>query len=311
MKALTRSDLLDLERYETEREAYRERIVAYKRIRRVAVGDRLTLLFENRETIRFQVQEMLRVERTHSAEGAQRELDVYNELVPAAGYLSGTLMIEITEAPAIRPELDRLIGIDECVALRLGAGSRGMHEIRARFDERQVSAERISAVHYLRFAVDEEARELLADTAVPARLAVDHANYRAATTLSAALRQSLLDDLADATPPLLDVATLPSRDPDRAGANGFAQGAPPGGDRFRIFRPREPAGPGHVVVESTAPLRSWLDADAALWAALRGVLQHLGNDIRARHGACRCAMDSEDAGGRGRWHLFAPSDPLS
>ena len=123
MRPVRREELLDLVAYEKSRDAYLARIIDYKRTRRVPVGDRLTFIFENRETVRFQIQEMLRAERAVKEEKIEDELAVYNELVPGPNELSATLMIEITESRRIRAELDRLIGIDEHVFLEVGERS--------------------------------------------------------------------------------------------------------------------------------------------------------------------------------------------
>ena len=117
MKRLTLEDVVGLDAYDALRGAYRDAIIAHKRERRLAIGENVTLLFEDRETLRFQVQEMLWVERIADPDKIQHELDVYNELMPGEGELSATLFVEITDAERIRPELDRLISIDEHVAL--------------------------------------------------------------------------------------------------------------------------------------------------------------------------------------------------
>jgi hypothetical protein len=111
MRPLQRDEIVDRERYEALRSGYREAVITHKRHRRMAVGDRVTLVFEDRETLRFQVQEMLWVERISEPEKIQHELDVYNELMPADRELSATLFLEITDPGAVRPELDRLVGI--------------------------------------------------------------------------------------------------------------------------------------------------------------------------------------------------------
>ena len=191
MRPVRRDELLDLVAYEKSREAYLARIIEYKRTRRVPVGDRLTFIFENRETVRFQIQEMLRAERTVKEEKIEEELAVYNELVPGANELFATLMIEITESRRIRPELDRLIGIDEHVFLDVGGKS-----VQATFDPKQFEEERISAVQYIRFPLGPELARAFCDPSVPARLRVEHPNYREATPLEGAVRASLAADLA-------------------------------------------------------------------------------------------------------------------
>ena len=208
MDPLTLEDVYDLDRYEAIREPYRQAILAHKRVRRLAVGDRVTVVFEDRETVRWQVLEMARVERIRDRGLLQHELDVYNELLPGEDSLSATLFIEITEVAAIRPELDRLIGIDEHLALILGSGE-GELRIVAGFDDQQLEEDRISAVHYVRFPLRGPARAAFLDRSIPARLRIDHPSYEASADLPAAMRESLLRDLAGGAPPLLGAVTPP------------------------------------------------------------------------------------------------------
>jgi hypothetical protein len=130
------------------------------------------------------------VERIDDPGAVQRELDVYNELMPGEGELSATLFIEIPELSRIKEELDRLVGIDEHVSLVLGDEA-----VPARFDPKQREADRISAVQYIRFALGPEQRARFADPAVPARLRIDHPAYRHEAPLPPAVRASLAADL--------------------------------------------------------------------------------------------------------------------
>lgn len=190
MRPVRREELLDLVAYEKQREPYLAKTIEYKRTRRVPVGGRLTFIFENRETVRFQIQEMLRAERTVKEEKIEDELAVYNELIPGENELSATLMIEITDVREIRPELDRLIGIDEHVFLDVGDRS-----VQATFDPKQFEEERISAVQYVRFPLGPELACRFCDPKVAARLRVEHPSYREATPLDGAVRASLATDL--------------------------------------------------------------------------------------------------------------------
>ena len=112
MNPLKLDDLVDIARYERERPEFRTRIIALKRRRRVQVGELVTLVFENRETVRFQIQEMMRAERIVTDDRMDEELQTYNQLVPAALQLSATLLIEITDREHLREILDRLVGMD-------------------------------------------------------------------------------------------------------------------------------------------------------------------------------------------------------
>src|SRR5436309_9402446 len=115
MNKVTLDEIAGIERYEQVRPEFRRRIIEMKKHRRVSVGDRVTLVFENHDTMLFQIQEMLRAERITDMDRVRDELDVYNALIPDRGALSATLLIEITDAAEIRPALLRLIGIDEAV----------------------------------------------------------------------------------------------------------------------------------------------------------------------------------------------------
>lgn len=190
MKRIQIEDVMDLVAYERIREEFRARIIELKRPRRISVGDRLTFVFENRDTVQFQVQEILRAERLVKEEQIQAELDIYNELIPGAHELSATLMIEIPEMARIREELDRLIGIDEHV--RLDVGGTTVH---ASFDPKQFEEDRISAVQYVRFPLGPELAARFADLAVPVALGVAHPNYRASAVIEGASRESLVLDL--------------------------------------------------------------------------------------------------------------------
>jgi hypothetical protein len=195
VRPLESDEIVPLDRYAALRDAYRERVIAYKRTRRVPLGERATLLFEDRETLRFQVQEMLWVERISDPAKVQAEIDVYNELMPGEGELSATLFLEIVESAEIRPTLERLVGLDRHVQLVLGEGpSETLFQ--ADFDRRQMEAERISAVQYLRFPLGEEGTRGLADSSLRARLRVDHPHYRREGEISPGVRESLVASLA-------------------------------------------------------------------------------------------------------------------
>jgi Protein of unknown function (DUF3501)/HIT domain len=294
MRPLAPDEIVGLEEYEALRDAYRDRVIAYKRGRRLALGDRVTLVFEDRETVRFQVQEMLRVERIESPALVQAELDVYNELIPAQGELSATLLIEITETAHIRPELDRLIGLDEHVALALGEGADA-EAVRARFDPKQLEEERIAAVQYIRFGLDEAQARRFADPAVPAAIEVDHPSYRQRAPLPPGLREQLQRDLVGEPAPLLRAGSRPAA----AERELFRSG------RVRVLRPGRPVAPGHVVVEALEPSASLLDAKPDLLAELLEAVQRAAREVTAQHGSCRvCADAGRDVRGL-RWHVHA------
>jgi len=184
-------DILDLTAYEKVRPEFRSRMIALKDRRRVAVGDRLSFLFENRETVIAQIQEMMRAERIVDPEKLQHEIDVYSELLPRDGQLSATLMIEIPERDQIKPQLDRLVGIDEHVFLDIGDTT-----VSATFDAKQFEEDRISAVQYVRFPLSSAQVAGLAGAATSVVLRVDHPNYKHETALSPEVCAELASDLA-------------------------------------------------------------------------------------------------------------------
>lgn len=150
MQPLTRADLMPLETYALERKAFRARALAHKRTRRLALGDHVTLLFEDRLTVQYQVQEMLRIERIFEPASIQAELDAYNPLVPGGRDLRATMLIEYPEAAERRAALDRLGGIEH----RVFADVEGLHRAQTHADEDidRSTGERTAAVHFLRFA---------------------------------------------------------------------------------------------------------------------------------------------------------------
>ena len=193
MRKVEASDVLDLTAYEKVRPAVLEKMIRDKRPRRVHVGPILCFIFENRDTVLFQIQEMTRAERSVSEESIAAEVAVYNELVPEENELSATLMIEIPSETSIRSELDRLIGIDEHVHLDIGGES-----VRAAFDDKQFQEDRVSAVQYIRFPLGAELARQFRDPEVCVELRVDHPNYAGKTSIEGEARASLIADLVAA-----------------------------------------------------------------------------------------------------------------
>jgi hypothetical protein len=191
MKKLTLQDVRPLSEYESLRPEFRRRIIAMKKDRRVSVGPLITLVFENRDTLLYQIQEMMRIEHLYDPHQIQGEIDAYNPLVPEKDELSATLFIEITEENQIRETLDRLQGIDDgrSVYLELDA-----ERIYGRFEEGHSKEDKLSAVHYVWFRLGPEQRKRLTEAAM-AVLVVDHPNYKAAAPLSASLRKTLSEEL--------------------------------------------------------------------------------------------------------------------
>lgn len=193
---LTIDDIADLRAYERERDEFRTRVIALKKRRRVGVGPFVTLLFENRETVRFQIQEMARVEKILTDEAIQTELDIYNPLIPESGVLCATLFVELTNEADLREWLPELVGIERAVELRLGDGTTVRAEPDAAHAQALTRDTITASVHYLRFELDAAAAAAAAvgDAAVP-RLAVTLATYDHETPLAADTVAELLTDL--------------------------------------------------------------------------------------------------------------------
>jgi hypothetical protein len=199
MAKLVMDDIADLRAYEREREQFRTHVIALKKRRRVHVGPVVTFVFENRDTIRFQIQEMARVEKLISDEAIQTELDVYNPLVPEPGQVSATLFIELTSDEQLREWLPKLVGVEAAAVLRLGYGE-GAVEVRCTVDPEhalQLTRETITAsVHYVGWDLTPDQIEAFA--AGPVTLLVDHPDYQHEAQLSDATAAELLADLRGA-----------------------------------------------------------------------------------------------------------------
>ena len=192
MKELIQTDLLPSAEYEQQREQFRSRIIALKQRRRISVGPLVTLIFENRETLRFQTQEMIRVEHIRDLHKVQEELDVYNALMPGSGELSATLLIEITEQDRMKEWLDMFMGLDhgETVAIRAGA-----EQVFGQFEGGHSHDTKISAVHFVRFRPTASMIASFADLHVPVSLTVHHRAYHAEASVPGSMREEWLSDL--------------------------------------------------------------------------------------------------------------------
>jgi hypothetical protein len=190
---IKREDLLSLEMYARRRDQLRAEVVAHKKRRTVHLGEHLTLLFEDKRTILYQVQEMLRIERIFEEAGIQGELDAYNPLVPDGGNWKATMLVEYPDAEERRRMLARLKGVERRVWVQVGAGAR-VYAIADEDLERE-NEEKTSAVHFLRFELAPEAREELRRGAT-LTVGVDHPAYAASLAVEPGIRASLAEDLA-------------------------------------------------------------------------------------------------------------------
>jgi hypothetical protein len=190
---LSLDDIADLRAYERDRESFRARIIELKKRRRVFVGPIITFVFENRDTIRFQVQEMARVERMLTDEAIQSELDTYNPLIPEAGQVSATMFIELTDGDELRAWLPKLVGIEKSPQLELADGAIVVATPEASHAAQLTREEMTASVHYVRFELTDE--QVAAFAAGPVRLAVRHTNYNESIELDPATVEELLADL--------------------------------------------------------------------------------------------------------------------
>ena len=193
MKPIAREEILNLYEYEKVRDARRREVIALKTARRVQVGRYLSFVFENRATVWFQIQEMIRAERIVDDAKIADEVTVYNDLLPGPGEIAATMFIEIGDAGTIKPVLDALLGIDTRDYVRLEVGGE---VVVGRFEVGHSDEElgKLSAVHFVRFALPQSARQAFRTSAVA--LVVDHPNERARTVLSDGTKASLTEDLA-------------------------------------------------------------------------------------------------------------------
>jgi hypothetical protein len=178
MKPIELAEISNIADYEIERRTLRPRMMALKDRRRIRVGEHLTFLFENRETVRYQIQEMMRIERIVDLAAIRHEVETYNELIPPPGGLAACLLIEYASAEERDAKLRELLGIEEHVFIAVA----GQPPSKAVFDARQIASDRVSAVQYIRFELTAEQRAGWRDGV---RMVVDHPGYPAETVLTA------------------------------------------------------------------------------------------------------------------------------
>lgn len=193
MNKLIREDLMSLETYDRKRPEFRKQIMAHKKTRIVQVGPHVTLHFENRLLIQYQIQEMLRIEKIFEAEGIQEELDTYNPLIPDGSNWKATQMIEFTDPNVRATELTRLIGIENKTWVRVG----NHEKVFAIADEdlERDNGTKTSSVHFMRFELLPE-MVAGATAGMPVHAGISHENYQHEVMLGNAFRESLVEDLA-------------------------------------------------------------------------------------------------------------------
>lgn len=194
MAKLTRKDLYSLEDYAEQRDSYRKKVIAHKENRRLELGEHLLLMFEDRLIIQYQIQEMLKAEKIFEASGIEEELEAYNPLIPDGSNWKATMMIQYPDIEERRRELGRLIGIEDLIWMQV----EGFEKVYAIADEdlERDNEEKTSAVHFLRFELDNDmAAAVKAGANISA--GVEHENYKKTVSpIPGKLRDSLSNDLA-------------------------------------------------------------------------------------------------------------------
>jgi hypothetical protein len=190
MNKLTHADLWKLEDYSRERSAFRTKVIAHKKQRTIHLGAHLTLIFEDRLTVQYQVQEMLRIERIFEAAAIDEELGAYNPLIPDGANLKATLLIEYDDVEMRKRELEKLRGIEHDIALRVGD-----ERVLAIADEDldRSNETKTSAVHFLRFELT-PAMIAAVRAGAPLVLSVDHPHYAANVAVEGEARDALIAD---------------------------------------------------------------------------------------------------------------------
>jgi len=193
LKKLTKDDLFTLEAYEKHRSGFRARVMEHKQHRRLQLGAHVLLIFEDRLTMQYQVQEMLRTEKIFTEAGILEELDAYNPLIPEGSNWKATMMIEYPDADERRIALEQLLGIESGVWAEIDGGQR-LYAIADEDLDRSTDV-KTSSIHFLRFELPPEPVGALKKGAT-LRFGIDHARYKCDQDVSAAMCESLIADLA-------------------------------------------------------------------------------------------------------------------
>lgn len=194
MKPVTFKEILPYAQYEILRPRLRPLFIAEKERRRLAVGDHLTLLFENGQTVWYQVEEMIRSERIAAEDAIRHEIDTYNELLPRPGELTATMLIEYAGDAQRDAALRALVGLERHLFIRIGDRREP-----ARFDPRQIATDRVSAVQFIRFPLGGLDQQQFLEYAAAGRIAIeaDHPELQARAPITGMIARALAADLAD------------------------------------------------------------------------------------------------------------------
>ncbi len=192
MKQLSVDSLLNIIEYEKVRKEYRTDIINYKKDRRVKVGPNITIVFENEQTLSFQIQEIMRAERIVHDDKIQDEIDIYNSIMPSKDGLSATLFIEVTEENKIKSILNQFIGLTtgEIIYLRIG-----VEKVFAVFEQGREEEDKISSVHYLQFQLTKDQIKQLGNPDSSIKIGINYNDYSYVKEMSNAMQESLHKDL--------------------------------------------------------------------------------------------------------------------
>lgn len=192
MKPIILSDLMNIIEYEKVRNDYRSELMDYKKMRRISLGPNITVTFENRKTMKFQIQEMMRAERMVHDNQIQEEIDVYNSLLPLVNGLSATLFIEVTDEAQIRPVLNQFIGLTDVKAVYFEIEDQKVY---AEFETGREESNKISSVHYIQFNFNATAKAAFFDNPESVKLIINYKNYNYTETINEKMYKSWSEDL--------------------------------------------------------------------------------------------------------------------
>jgi hypothetical protein len=192
MKPIVLSDLMNIIEYEKVRNDYRSELMDYKKKRRISLGPNITITFENRKTMKFQIQEMMRAERMVHDNQIQEEIDVYNSLLPLVNGLSATLFIEVTDEDQIRPVLSQFIGLTEGEAVYFEIEDEKVY---AEFETGREQSNKISSVHYIQFNFNATAKAAFFDNPESVKLIINYKNYNYTQIINEKMYKSWSEDL--------------------------------------------------------------------------------------------------------------------
>jgi len=195
IRKLTLADIADVREYDRNREAFRASVMETKRKRRLSFGTIITLMFENRDTMLLQIQEMARVEKLTTDDEIQVEIDTYNPMIPDPGQLTATVFLELTSDDQMREWLPKLVGIERSFAIVLPSGDRVRSITEEAHAGQLTREETTAAVHYIRFEFTPEQVESFATG--PVRVDIDHPDYLEAVEVSESTHAELLTDLRE------------------------------------------------------------------------------------------------------------------